>query len=39
MSCDKQGGGLTLIELAPGVSLGDVEQATGTPFAVAPLAA
>jgi 3-oxoacid CoA-transferase subunit B len=39
MSCDKQGGGLTLIELAPGVSLADVEQATGAPFAVAPLAA
>jgi 3-oxoacid CoA-transferase subunit B len=39
MSCDNRGGGLTLIELAPGVSLGDVEAATGAPFAVAPKAA
>jgi len=39
MSCDTRSGGLTLIELAPGVSLGDVETATGAPFAVAPMAA
>ncbi|UZF90713.1 3-oxoacid CoA-transferase subunit B [Bosea sp. NBC_00550] len=37
MSCDKaNGGGLTLIELAPGVDLAEVKAKTGAPFAVAP---
>ncbi|WP_336982114.1 3-oxoacid CoA-transferase subunit B [Altererythrobacter fulvus] len=34
-ACDKQHGGLTLLELAHGVTLDDVKQATGVPFAVA----
>jgi 3-oxoacid CoA-transferase subunit B len=34
-SCDTKIGGLTLIELAPGVVVGDVTQKTGTDFAVA----
>jgi len=37
MSCDKaNGGGLTLIELAPDVSLDEVKAKTGAPFSVAP---
>lgn len=37
MSCDKaNGGGLTLIQLAPGVDLAEVKAKTGAPFAVAP---
>jgi 3-oxoacid CoA-transferase subunit B len=37
MSCDKEkGGGLTLIELAPGVTLDEVKAKTAAPFAVAP---
>jgi len=37
MSCDKEkGGGLTLVELAPGVTLEEVKAKTGAPFAVAP---
>ncbi len=37
MTCDKaNGGGLTLIELAPGVTLDEVKAKTGAPFAVAP---
>jgi 3-oxoacid CoA-transferase subunit B len=37
MSCDKgNGGGLTLIELAPGVTLDEVKAKTGAAFAVAP---
>ncbi|WP_089175440.1 3-oxoacid CoA-transferase subunit B [Bosea sp. AS-1] len=37
MSCDKgNGGGLTLIELAPGVTLDEVRAKTGAAFAVAP---
>ncbi|HEV7260307.1 MAG TPA: 3-oxoacid CoA-transferase subunit B [Bosea sp. (in: a-proteobacteria)] len=36
MSCDKEnGGGLTLIELAPGVTLDEVKAKTAAPFAVA----
>ncbi len=36
MSCDKEkGGGLTLLELAPGVTLDEVRSKTGAPFAVA----
>ncbi len=34
-ACDKQHGGLTLLELADGVTLDEVRQATGVPFAVA----
>lgn len=34
--CDKHRGGLTLVELAPQVSLDEVRLKTGTPFAVAP---
>ena len=37
MTCDKaNGGGLTLIELAPGVTLDEVKAKTGAPFTVAP---
>ncbi|QEL25031.1 3-oxoacid CoA-transferase subunit B [Bosea sp. F3-2] len=37
MSCDKEkGGGLTLIELAPGVTLDEVKAKTAAAFAVAP---
>jgi 3-oxoacid CoA-transferase subunit B len=37
LSCDKaKGGGLTLIELAPGVTLDEVKAKTGAAFAVAP---
>ena len=37
MSCDKaKGGGLTLIELAPDVTLDEVRAKTAAPFAVAP---
>lgn len=37
MSCDKEkGSGLTLIELAPGVSLDEVKAKTAAPFTVAP---
>ena len=37
MSCDKaNGGGLTLIELAPGVTLDEVKAKTGARFSVAP---
>ncbi|MCO5091550.1 3-oxoacid CoA-transferase subunit B [Bosea sp. (in: a-proteobacteria)] len=37
MTCDKaNGGGLTLIELAPGVSLDEVKAKTAAPFTVAP---
>ena len=37
MSCDKgNGGGLTQIELAPGVTLDEVKAKTGAAFAVAP---
>ncbi len=37
MTCDKaNGGGLTLIELAPGVTLDEVKTKTGAPFTVAP---
>ncbi|MDX3805010.1 3-oxoacid CoA-transferase subunit B [Bosea thiooxidans] len=37
MTCDKaNGGGLTLIELAPGVTLDEVKAKTAAPFAVAP---
>jgi 3-oxoacid CoA-transferase B subunit len=32
---DKRGGGLTLIELAPGVKLDEVAEKTGTPFDIA----
>ncbi|HEY5794637.1 MAG TPA: 3-oxoacid CoA-transferase subunit B [Bosea sp. (in: a-proteobacteria)] len=35
MACDKVKGGLTLIELAPGVDLAEVKAKTGAPFAVA----
>ena len=35
MSCDKVKGGLTLIELAPGVDLTEVKAKTGAAFAVA----
>jgi len=35
--CDKKGGsGLTLIEIAPGISVDDVRKATGCDFQVAP---
>ena len=37
MSCAKEnGGGLTLVELAPGVTLDEVKARTGAPFTVAP---
>jgi len=37
MACDKEkGGGLTLIELAPDVTLDEVKAKTAAPFAVAP---
>ena len=37
MACDKVGGGgLTLTELAPGVTLDEVRAKTGAPFAIAP---
>lgn len=37
MACDKaNGGGLTLLELAPGVTLDEVKAKTGAPFAIAP---
>jgi 3-oxoacid CoA-transferase subunit B len=32
MACDKKNGGLTLVELAPGVALRDIEAATGAGF-------
>ena len=35
-SCDKVKGGLTLIELAPGVDLAEVKAKTAAPFTVAP---
>ncbi|MGO4670408.1 3-oxoacid CoA-transferase subunit B [Bosea sp. 2RAB26] len=35
MACDKAKGGLTLLELAPGVSLDEVKAKTGAPFVVA----
>ena len=39
MICDKaNGGGLTMIELAPGVTLDDVRAKTGAPFAAPALA-
>jgi 3-oxoacid CoA-transferase subunit B len=34
MACDKRAGGLTLVELAPGVSAEQVAARTGAPFAV-----
>ena len=37
MTCDKEkGGGLTLLELAPGVTLDEVKAKTAAPFAVSP---
>ena len=37
MACDKaKGGGLTLIELAPDVTLDEVKAKTAAPFTVAP---
>jgi 3-oxoacid CoA-transferase subunit B len=37
LSCDKEkGGGLTLLELAPGVTLDEVKAKTAAPFAVSP---
>ncbi|PZR89391.1 MAG: succinyl-CoA--3-ketoacid-CoA transferase [Stutzerimonas stutzeri] len=36
MSCDKAKGGLTLIELAPDVTLDEVKAKTAAPFAIAP---
>jgi 3-oxoacid CoA-transferase subunit B len=36
MACDKVNGGLTLIELAPDVTLDEVEAKTAAPFTVAP---
>ncbi len=36
MSCDKTKGGLTLIELAPDVTLDEVKAKTAAPFAIAP---
>jgi 3-oxoacid CoA-transferase subunit B len=38
MACDKKAGGLTLIELAPGVSLDEVRNKTAAAFATDPLA-
>lgn len=35
MACDKHEGGLTLLELAPDISLEEVRAKTGAPFAVA----
>jgi len=35
-SCDKVKGGLTLIELAPGVDLAEVKAKTAAAFTVAP---
>ncbi|MGO4739235.1 CoA-transferase, partial [Bosea sp. 2KB_26] len=35
MACDKAKGGLTLLELAPGVTLDEVKAKTGAPFVVA----
>ena len=36
MACDKAKGGLTLIELAPDVTLDEVKAKTAAPFAIAP---
>ena len=36
MACDKAKGGLTLLELAPGVTLDEVKARTAAPFAIAP---
>jgi len=36
MACDKIKGGLTLVELAPGVTLDEVKAKTGAPFAISP---
>ena len=38
MACDKAGGGLTLLELAPGVALAEVEARTTAPFNRGPFA-
>ena len=38
MACDKQRGGLTLLELAPGVPLDEVRAKTGAPFAAGAFA-
>ena len=35
LACDREGGGLTLTELAPGVALDEVRARTAAPFAVA----
>ncbi|CAN5232421.1 CoA transferase subunit B [soil metagenome] len=35
MACDKKAGGLTLLELAPGVTLDEVRSKTAAPFAIA----
>jgi 3-oxoacid CoA-transferase subunit B len=34
LACDKQAGGLTLIELAPGITVSDVKAKTAAPFAM-----